>query len=113
MPTLVDLPTAKLHLRVDDSAEDALITLYLEAAQASVVEFLNRNVYATQDELDAAAEVPPTEPVLVNAAIKAAILLLVGHLFANREDVVTGTIASNLPMGSRVLLQPYRVGLGV
>lgn len=113
MPTLVDLPTAKMHLRVDDSAEDALITLYLEAAQASVVEFLNRNVYPTQDELDTAAEAPPAEPMVVNAAIKAAILLLVGHLFANREEAAVGLSVAALPVNSRVLLQPYRVGMGV
>jgi uncharacterized phiE125 gp8 family phage protein len=41
--------------------------------------------------------------------IKAAILLTVGHLYANREAVVVGTIASELPMGVRSLLSPLRV----
>lgn len=111
--SLVDLPTAKLHLRVDDAGEDTLITLYIDAAEASVVEFLNRNVYSDQAALDLAAEMPPAEPMVVNAAIKAAILLLVGHLFANREEAAVGLSVAALPVNSRLLLQPYRVGLGI
>lgn len=110
---LVDLATAKLHLRVDDATEDTIITLYLGAAQASAVEYLNRNVYATQGELDAAAEAPPADPMVVNDAVKAAILLLVGHLYANREEAAVGLSVASLPVNSRVLLQPYRVGMGV
>lgn len=111
--SLVDVPTAKLHLRVDDSAEDVLIQLYIEAAEASVVEFLNRNVYANQAAMDAAAEAPPAEPMVVNAAVKAAILLLVGHLFHNREEAAVGLSVAALPVSSQRLLQPYRVGMGV
>lgn len=51
--------------------------------------------------------------MVLNDAIKAAMLLILGHLYTNREDVITGTIATDLPMGSRSLLQPYRVGMGV
>lgn len=111
--SLVDVATAKQHLRVDESAEDALIQLYIDAAEASTVEFLNRNVYADQAALDAAAEVPPAEPMVVNAAIKAAILLLVGHLFAHREEAAVGVSVAALPVNSQRLLQPYRIGLGV
>lgn len=51
--------------------------------------------------------------IVVNEQIKAAILLIFGHLFENHEDVVVGTIAEQLPMGSQYLLQPLRVGMGV
>lgn len=51
--------------------------------------------------------------IVINDAIRAACLLSLGHLYANREDVVTGTITAELPMGSRWLLNPYRTGLGV
>jgi hypothetical protein len=111
--SLVDVPTAKLHLRVDDSAEDDLIKLYIDAAEASTVEFLNRNVYANQAAMDAAAEAPPAEPMVINAAVKAAILLLVGHLFHNREEAAVGVSVATLPVNSQRLLQPYRVGMGV
>lgn len=51
--------------------------------------------------------------MVINKAIEAACLLKLGHLFANREEVVTGTIATELPQASKALLTPYRVGMGV
>ena len=39
--------------------------------------------------------------------IIAAVLLLVGHLYANREGVIVGTIASDLPLGVSALLAPH------
>lgn len=44
----------------------------------------------------------------VPAPIKAAILLLVGHWFANREGVTTGQAAIETPMAVDRLLAPYR-----
>lgn len=47
-------------------------------------------------------------------AIKAAILLHLGRLYANREDVIVGTSAVKLPIGhAEYLLRPYRVHLGM
>ncbi|HDS0942462.1 TPA: phage gp6-like head-tail connector protein [Pseudomonas putida] len=51
--------------------------------------------------------------MVLNPAIQAACLLKLGHLFANREDVVTGTIATELPVASQHLLMPYRIRMGV
>ena len=44
-------------------------------------------------------------------AMRAAILLMVGDLYANRETAVTGTIAASVPMSTTVenLLAPFRV----
>lgn len=48
----------------------------------------------------------------VPKAICQAILLMVGHWYVNREDVVTGTIATKLPLAVDALLAPWRrVGL--
>ena len=110
--SLLDIGTAKLHLRVDGDDEDDLIALYLTASELSAVEFLNRNVYATEADLEAAAEPNEALPMVVNAAIKSAILLILGHLYANREEVVPGSV-TKVPFGAHALLQPYRVGLGV
>lgn len=41
-----------------------------------------------------------------------AILLTIGHLYENREDS-TALNLSELPMGSRYLLTPYRIWMGV
>lgn len=111
--SLVDLEAAKLHLRVDGEDEDAIIQIYLDAAEQAAIDFLNRNVYVDQDALDAAAEPPEAMPMVVNAPIRAAVLLVLGHLYANRENSVTGVSAQDLPMGAHALLWPYRVGFGV
>ena len=47
------------------------------------------------------------------ADVRAAALLIIGHLYEHREAVVIGTIATDLPMGVELLLAPYvihRVG---
>lgn len=49
------------------------------------------------------------EPADVPAPIRAAILLMTGHLYANREAVMTGQRPEQLPLGVDALLAPYRV----
>jgi hypothetical protein len=46
--------------------------------------------------------------IVVNPSIVSAVLLLLGHLFENREDVVAGVSVAELPLGARALLRPYR-----
>ena len=48
-------------------------------------------------------------PDAVPAPIKRAVLLVVGTLYAVRETVVTGTIATAMPHSAEWLLGPYRV----
>jgi len=40
--------------------------------------------------------------------IKQAMYLVIGHLYENRQDVITGTQVHELPKGSTTLLDPYR-----
>lgn len=40
--------------------------------------------------------------------LRAAMLLLIGHQYENREQVVIGTISSELPFGIEALISPYR-----
>ena len=54
--------------------------------------------------------------IVLTPAIQAACLLILGHLYTNREDVLAGAgtmTAVALPQGSRFLLAPYRVQMGV
>jgi uncharacterized phiE125 gp8 family phage protein len=44
----------------------------------------------------------------VPAPIKAAILLLVGHWYANKEAVIVGKTAVEAPMSVKALIAPYR-----
>ena len=62
----------------------------------------------TLDQCEAIAQ-----GMVINPAIQAACLLTLGHLYANREDVVVGTITAEMPKGATALLTPYRVGWGV
>ena len=111
---IIPIDEAMRHLRAEDE-DSADVELYLAAAEDSAAQFLNRKVYADQVAMNTAiAEGSAGDrPIAINPSIRAACLLILGALFENREDVVVGTISSELPGGSRVLLMPYRIGLGV
>lgn len=49
------------------------------------------------------------DPEDVPADIKGALLFWIGHLFTNREPVVTGTIATALPLTFEYLLSQYEL----
>jgi hypothetical protein len=51
--------------------------------------------------------------IVVTSNIKAAVLLILGSLYANRENEVVGATVFALPLGAHALLQPYRVGMGI
>jgi len=46
-------------------------------------------------------------------AYRAAMLLMIGHLWENREAVNVGNIVTELPLGVTALLRPTRVRLGM
>ena len=147
---------AKLHLRVDSADEDALIGVYITAAEQMAIALLDRGVYADDTALGVAKAAAPGEldtaiaayesaiaaaealadetakaasiqtagngllrakvahrqamdGMVVNEAIKAAVLLIVGSLYAQREDVVVGVSVAQLPNGAEWLLAPYKV----
>lgn len=51
--------------------------------------------------------------VVINPSIEIGILMLLGHLYANREDIVVGFSVSEIPKSSEAWLSPYRIDLGV
>lgn len=153
---LVTLAEAKLHLRVDSADEDALIGVYITAAEQMAIALLDRGVYADDTALQAAMTSAPAaltaataakeaavtaaqaitdaneqaaamqaaetaymralvayrqafDGIVVNDQIKAAVLLTVGSLYAQREDVVVGASVAALPNGADYLLQPFKV----
>ena len=91
--TIVTITEAKLHLRVDQTAEDALLAIYISAAEDYITQYLNQ------------PSIPQT------AAIKAAALLIIGDLYENREAGSEKDIKQN-PAVDRLLHQ-YRRGIGV
>lgn len=44
----------------------------------------------------------------VPSALISAMLLMIGHLYANRESVITGTVTATLPLGFEALCDKYR-----
>lgn len=47
------------------------------------------------------------------ASMFSALLLTIGHLYENREAIVTGTIATEIPLGALHLLDPFRLRMGL
>lgn len=106
---LVELDIARQHCKAD-SDDDAVLQVYLGAAQQHARTFLNRALYETQEQLDEAVSngTAGPSPMVANDAIRNAILLLCGHWYAHREDEVTGTITQKIHTGAHELLLPYR-----
>lgn len=107
--SILTLALAKQHLKVDNDAEDALIQLWLDAAECSAASFCNRTFYADDATMGADADglVLPDKP-----AVQAAVLLTLGHLYENRTSVDT-VQKQELPLGVASLLQPHRINIGM
>ena len=93
---MLDLDRVKRHLRVDGNDEDVVISGYVEAAKAYVAMHCDRIL------VDADPAGP--EEMGLTPDVEQAILLLVGHWYANREEVVVGVSATQVPMGVQALL---------
>ena len=50
--------------------------------------------------------------IVANGSILVAIRLTLGHLYANREEVVIGASVAELPMGAKAFLRHYRKVMG-
>lgn len=155
---LVTIAQVRAHCRAEPE-DDALLELYANGAERAAQEFLNRRVFATAEDLQAAVAAMPAAVataeaahrsareaardmdgearcmaemaadaawrdvmrlaretavgMVVNDDIRDAVLMITGHRYRNREDVITGTIATRMPEGATTILWPYRVGLGI
>lgn len=83
---LVDLATVKAQLHVTEPDEDALIEVYTQGAESYVLGILDRNVFATQGEVDAAILAGDTTAMLLNPRIKNAILLAATDFYTYRDS---------------------------
>lgn len=100
------LPTSMAQAQADHDAAYAAADAVTNTTQAQTMRALAD--VALSDAQAAACRV--ISGVVINASISAAVLLTLGHLFANREDNVTGLRAAavELPTGTKALLRPYR-----
>jgi len=100
---MISLEQVKYQCRIeqDENEEDVLLEGYIRAARSHCQAWLDRTIYETA--------VPSDDPdgVINNDSIDQAMLLLVGHWYANRE-AVTDSNMTEVPLGVHHLLQPYR-----
>lgn len=97
---MLDLDRVKVHLKIDGDEEDLLVAGYVEAAKAHVALHCNRELVESE----------PNSPGQMGftADVEQAVLLLVGHWYANREAVVIGTISTAVPLAVDRLLWPRK-----
>ncbi len=94
----------KAHLRVDSDAEDTLIAAYASAAVDYVEHFCDGTLVEVLTTPEEDKE-PPRE-VLFTSGIWAAMLLLIGHWYANREAASQNL--AETPLGVEALLMQHR-----
>lgn len=94
----IDTVILKKHLNIDESfiGDDEYIKALYMAAEQAVENHIARPLSEIVDER---GKLPPS--------VRHAILLLVGHLYANRESVSFAT-ATEIPLAYQYLLQPYK-----
>ena len=107
----IPLSLAREHCNITDADEvsDTLLQLYVDGAEQRAASYLNRPL---TEVLDPIAPPDVADPVGWSSAVRTGILYYVADVVAQRENIVIGTISSNLEMAERILY-PYRVGLGV
>ncbi|MBY3493874.1 head-tail connector protein [Rhizobium laguerreae] len=90
--TAVSLDLAKAHMKVDGTAEDELISLYLEAAETWCGNYIGKPI----------ADLDP-----VPADVKLAILKLVSFYFEVRSLATYGLSVDTAPQGVTSILDSY------
>lgn len=128
---IIPIEVAMSHLYADE-ADRYQVERKLASAIESAERYMGRRIYdddlslaqARDEAAQRLAQLPPPNPllsdmqyqdllmqansVLINPSIEIGILLILGDLYANRENT-TDKAANELPMGARYHLQPFRV----
>lgn len=92
--TAVSLNLAKLHMKVDGTAEDELIALYIDAAETWCGNYIGK---------------PLADFVPVPADIQHAVLKLVSYYYEVRSLATYGLSADMAPQGVASVLDSYRL----
>lgn len=106
---------AKGYQRIVGNDEDDVIALILSAAEGAALAYLNRQVFVDAAAMAAAVDAGTAGPfpMVITDDIKVGILKLFGDMYENREDSVLAVSVARLPLGSRELLRPHRIGNGI
>lgn len=90
------LALVKHHLRIDGDEENMLLESYIASAKAHVEMHCDR-VLVDGEAADASQ-------MALTKDVEQAILMLVGHWYANREAVVVGSMSASVQLGFDRLL---------
>lgn len=88
MANLVSIEAAKVHLKIDSDDDDADVADKLLQAEAVIIDYIKRPDHGWTDQ---------TVPGVVSAAI----LLMLGQLYKDRENATITQSIKNLLMRSR------------
>ncbi|MCU6671165.1 head-tail connector protein [Enterobacteriaceae bacterium H4N4] len=105
---MIELDVVKQHCRIDTdfTGDDSLLNIYTGAAARYVETWTRRTLYETTESSGYAEN---EDSIQLGEDVKAAMLLLIGHWYANREAVNINNITSAVPFAVEALLQPYRI----
>lgn len=94
-----------------EPGDEAVVQMCMEIAVDVAADYLNRKLFATHADLDAALADSKAgdHPLVPNSAVLGAILMICAHCYANREAVVVGSSAAEIPMGAKDFLRPHRI----
>jgi len=105
---MIELATVREHCRIDgdDTSEDSLLEILTGAAKRYVETWTRRTLYKTNADDGFETD---EDRLLLDDDIRVAMLLMIGHWYANREAVNIGNITSEIPLAVEALLQPHRI----
>lgn len=104
MALLVSIDEVKAMLRLDGDSHDGLLTLLIPAASGAVLNYLKSGADAFVDASGEAYNL-----AAVPFEVRAATVLMIGHLMRNPDNNVEGAFDRGyLPMPVTALLYPLR-----
>lgn len=105
---MIELSTVKEHCRIEPDFvdDDKLLEIYSRAAWRHVEKWTRRTLYTLTTDPGYESD---EDRLLFDDDVRAAMLLLIGHWYSNREAVVIGQTPSEVPFAVEALLQPYKI----
>ncbi|WP_338494289.1 head-tail connector protein [Erwinia aphidicola] len=105
---MIEMSIIKAHCRIepDFTDDDNLLGIYSGAASRYVQTWTRRKLYQLNTDPGYSTD---EDRLLLDDDIRAAMLLLIGHWYANRETVGVGVSTTEVPFAVEALLQPYRI----
>lgn len=101
---MIDQALVKAHLRFELPDEDVLIQGYTDAAVSAFEAWTNRKLLAADADLPD----PIGNAIKITKSIEQGALMLIAYWHETRQSVVTGAIATELPMSTQALWKPHR-----